>query len=249
VHRSALTLFLLAATLAACGGRPPPGPTTLAPQALAALRDLVFADQDLDDVVALQKDSPVDDPASPWPRLATAARLRREDPEAAEAELEQVLALPGLETRVQLWTWTALRQLDALPDEESADVVQGVVMEMPADGGVDTLAVFRDGTMRYFDHAGKAVFWDARRGASGAGTAELVRKPIALAEQMKVEDRGPIVETRPPWPPGSLRVSFLAFGGVRQRETRADALREDDPLAPFMKAASAIMQTVRQGAK
>ena len=240
MHRSGKMLLLTAVTLAACGGSSPqPKPaTSLAPQALATLRDLVFADQDLDTVVALQKDSPVDDAASPWPRLATAARLRREDPDAATAELDQVLELPGLETRVQLWTWTALRSLDVTPEEESADVVQGVVIEMPVADDVDTLAVFRDGTMRYFSHQGSAVFWDG----SSAEVRELVRRPIALAEQMPVKELGPLAHPRPSRSPGAIRVSFLTFAGVRHRETRADALRDDDQLTPLVKAGAAIIQ-------
>ena len=237
-------LLLTVVTLAACGGsssQPKPA-TSLAPQALATLRDLVFADQDLDTVVALQKDSPVDDAASPWPRLATAARLRREDPDAATAELDQVLELPGLETRVQLWTWTALRSLDVTPEEEAADVVQGVVMEMPVGDDVDTVAVFRDGTMRYFSHQGTAAFWDVHEAASSAETSALVRKPIALAEQMPVKDLGPLAHPRPARSPGSIRVSFLTFAGVRHRETRADALRDDDPLTPLVKAGAAIIK-------
>lgn len=237
------SVLAMVVTLAACGGGPSqqrPGPTSLAPQALATLRDLVFADQDLDAVVAIQKDSPVDDPASPWPRLATAARLRRDDPEAATAELEQVLALPGLETRVQLWTWTALRSLGVSPDEASADTVQGVVIENPVDGGVDTLAVFRDGTMRYFDHGGKAVFRDAHEGTSTPGMAELIRKPIALGDAMPPSERGRVSRGRPPSRPGWVRLSFLGFGGVRYREAPLDAVN-DSPLAPFVKASADII--------
>jgi hypothetical protein len=248
VKRTKRLLLVLVGAALACGG-PTKRPPSLPPQALATLRDLVFADQDLNEVVALQKAVPDDNPNSPWPGLATAARLRDEDPEAATAELEEVLALPGLETRVQLWTWTALRGLGALPDDDSADVVQGVVIEMPVDGGLDTLAVFRDGTMRYFNHAGKAAFWDGRPGAAGSATADLVRRPIALAEQVKVADRGPIIEERTPSRPGWLRVSFLAFGGIRQREAPADAVRDDDPLVPFVTAGAAIIQKAAEGAR
>jgi hypothetical protein len=227
--------------LAACG-RPAPRPTALDTPAFAALRDLVFADQDLDDVVALQKDSPVDDAASPWPHLASAARLRREDPESAVAELEEVLDLPGVETRVLLWTWTALRALGVPPDAATADVVQGVVVETPADGGLDTLAVFRDGTMRYFSHAGKAVFWDAREGASTPETAALVRKPIALAEATPLAERGPLTRARPPVTAGAVRVSVLTFGGARRRE--APAGTPAGPLAPYVDATDALRRKI-----
>ena len=243
-----LIIFAVLATLAGCGGSssPRPGATRLAPEALATLRDLVFADQDLDEVVALQKDSPVDDPASPWPRLATAARLQSEDEETATAELQQVLELPGLETRIQLWTWTALRGLGVEPDATSADVVQGVVIEMPVAGGVDTLAVFRDGTMRYFDHGGRAVFWDAREASSNAEVRELVRKPIAVAEEMPPGERGAVPDERPEYKPGSVRVAFLAFGGNRYRDVPLDAVN-GSPLAPFVKAGTDIIRKAGGG--
>jgi hypothetical protein len=242
---NARTAALAAVLLAACGrpaerdGAPTASPG-FAPQAVATLRDLVFADQDLDEVVALQKDSPLDDPASPWPRLASAARLRREDPEAAIAELQQVLELPGLETRVELWTWTALRALGVAPDARVADTVQGVVVELPAGDGRDTVAVFRDGTMRYFDRTGRAAFWDPRERASAPETAELVRRPIALAERLTPAERGPVAPARPAPAPGTVRVSFLTFGGIRRRDVPAAALAAGDPLAAVVSAGSEV---------
>jgi hypothetical protein len=224
-----------ALALVACGGKP--SPPTVAPEAIARLRDLVFADQDLDEVVKLQP--PVDDPSSPWPRLASAARLRSEDPEAAAAELEQVLTLPALETRVQLWTWTALRGLGVAPDAASADVVQGLVVETPAGDGADTLAVFRDGTVRWFDHAGKAAFWDVHA-AADREMADLVHAPIALTERIDVEERGALTHPRPARRPDAVRVSVLSFRGVRCREATPDALRKDERLSAVVTAGGAI---------
>jgi hypothetical protein len=39
--------------------------------------------------------------------------------------------------------------------------VLGVILEMPSGGAYDTLAAYVDGTARYLNFSGKAIFWDA----------------------------------------------------------------------------------------
>jgi hypothetical protein len=37
----------------------------------------------------------------------------------------------------------------------------GVVLEVPSGGAYDTLAAYADGSARYLNFSGKAIFWDA----------------------------------------------------------------------------------------
>ena len=53
-----------------------------------------------------------------------------------------MLDLPQLETRIQLWVWSALRELGEKPDPELAFEVLGVVIEMPSGDGHDTIAAY-----------------------------------------------------------------------------------------------------------
>jgi hypothetical protein len=73
-----------------------------------------------------------------------------------------VLNLPQVETRIQLWVWSALRELGEKPDPKIAFEVLGVVFEMPSGDGYDTLSAYVDGSARYLNFSGKAIFWDAQ---------------------------------------------------------------------------------------
>ncbi len=78
----------------------------------------------------------------------------------AMARLRSALDSPALETRMQLWLWAALRELGEKPGGRSAFEVLGAVLEMPSGGAYDTLAGYVDGSARYLNFSGKAIFWD-----------------------------------------------------------------------------------------
>ncbi len=70
--------------------------------------------------------------------------------------------IPNSETRIQLWVWSALRELGERPDPQSGKEVLGVVVEVPMQGAYDTLAAYQEGSARYLNFSGAAIFWDAR---------------------------------------------------------------------------------------
>ncbi len=81
--------------------------------------------------------------------------------EEAKQRLRSILALPELETRVQLWVWSALREMGEKPEPKSGSEILGVVVEVPVQGAYDTLAAYQDGSARYLNFSGSAIFWDA----------------------------------------------------------------------------------------
>jgi len=94
--------------------------------------------------------------------LADALRLVEEgNTKEAVAKLRSILDSPALETRSQLRVWAALRELGEKPEGRSAFEVLGAVLEMPSGGAYDTLAGYVDGSARYLNFSGKAIFWDA----------------------------------------------------------------------------------------
>src|ERR1039458_1959486 len=104
----------------------------------------------------------LDGKPGPFQTIADAAELAGEGKkEEAISCLRSVLSLPKLETRAQLWVWSGLRELGEQPDPKSAWEILGVVVEVPMQGGYDTLAAFQDGTARYLNYSGRAIFWDA----------------------------------------------------------------------------------------
>jgi hypothetical protein len=103
----------------------------------------------------------------------------------AVALLRSVLDSPKLETRIQLWVWSALRELGEQPDGKFAYEVLGVILEMPQQGGYDTLAAYVDGSARYLNFSGKAIFWDALDPAVKRLCEALVHSTIPASRKAK----------------------------------------------------------------
>jgi hypothetical protein len=122
------------------------------------IRQLLFASQSLREQVShMQPDAP-----GSAQSIAGALRLVEEGKtQEAVARLRNILDSPGLETRIQLWVWAALRELGERPEGRSAFEVLGAVLEMPSGGAYDTLAGYVDGSARYLNFSAKAIFWDA----------------------------------------------------------------------------------------
>jgi len=116
----------------------------------------------------------------PFRTMATAdklAKLGRKDD--AIRLLQTLLRAPELETRIELLVWTALRGLGVHPGPRAEREVLGVIMEVPlpfirgcvamsADGGakdcswegVDTIAAYADGSLKYLGGMGHVVLVD-----------------------------------------------------------------------------------------
>ncbi len=124
------------------------------------IRQMLFASQSLKEQV---KQMHLDGSLGAFQTIADAAKLaeggRKKE---AVALLRGVLDMPQLETRILLWVWTALREFGEKPDPKFAFEVLGVIIEMPSGDGVDTLAAYVDGSARYLNFSGKAIFWDAQ---------------------------------------------------------------------------------------
>ena len=123
------------------------------------IRQLLFASQSLREQVSHLRP---DGRSGPVQSIADAQRLVEEGKaREAIARLRGVLDSPALETRIQLWVWSALRELGEKPEGKSAFEVLGAVLEMPSGGAYDTLAGYVDGSARYLNFSGRAIFWDA----------------------------------------------------------------------------------------
>jgi hypothetical protein len=119
---------------------------------------MLFASQSLRELVSQTR---LDGRPGPAQSIADAQRWVEEGKtKEAVARLRGILDMPILETRVQLWVWSALRELGERPEGKSAFEVLGAVLEMPSGGAYDTLAGYVDGSARYLNFSGKAILWD-----------------------------------------------------------------------------------------
>jgi hypothetical protein len=123
------------------------------------IRQGLFACQKMNELMQQVK---LDGGESPFQSIADAAKLSNEGKkEEARSRLRSILDSAKLETRLQLWVWSALRELNEHPDMKFGSEILGVVIEVPMQAAYDTLAAYQDGSARYLNYSGRAIFWDA----------------------------------------------------------------------------------------
>lgn len=140
------------------------------------IRQMLFASQSLKEQVARAH---LDGSPGPFQSIAEASKLvDAGHKEEAIAMLRSVLDTPNLETRIQLWVWSALRELGQTPDPGGAYEVLGAIIEFPSGGGYDTLAGYVDGSARYLNFSGAAILWDTEDATIKAMCQALVDSTI-----------------------------------------------------------------------
>ncbi len=177
-------------------------------------KQILFVDQSLEEFVKL--------PGVPDDQFVQAHKyVNRGRPEEAKKILKQVLTDPTAEVRTKLWAWNALRQLGAKPPTSIADEVQGVVMEVPVENWVDTLAAYSDGRARYVNGKGGAIVWEApedTRISSLVGNFIKAAKPLV--------DKARVFSKHQPTRSDVVRITILTFGGIRIIEAKQSDIAE-----------------------
>ena len=194
---------------------------------------LFFADQSLQQISEIAKPTGPAGPNDPWSLFASAlAASRQGNTDQAKNDLKKILAIPDVESRVELWAWNALRELGEKPPADIADQIQGVVCELHNEAGVGTLAAYVDGRARWHGGQDKMMVWDA------AGTdAEIDRNIYDLLKAAEPLINGAPLsnEHKTPEPAAEhFRLSILTFGGIRTVEVYGPEIVEDHPVAPAL---------------
>lgn len=197
---------------------------------LAEFRELFFGDFPAARVATLATDGP------PATLGAAMARARSGDRAGGAAALLAVARREDLEARWRLQAWTALRELGEPIDDAEGKEVLGVVVDVPLEGGVDTLAAYVDGSARYINHAGGAIVWDRPDDRFDGEVGAL----LAAADDI-VAEIGPWDGPRPPLAAGLTRISLLTPSGLHFGEAPFDTLAEDGLAGPLIAAAAKLM--------
>jgi hypothetical protein len=146
---------------------------------------------------------------------------------------------PAEESRVRLLAWQWLR---AAGQPVASRELLGVIVEVPLEGGLDVLAAYADGTVRYLHHTGRlAVFEGAPEEVAEQGKL-LVHAAIALAAHSTVKHRAA--------PPtlGNVRLSLLAADGLHVRDGTFGDIDRDKVASPVLRQAQRLLDiVVRQG--
>jgi hypothetical protein len=181
--------------------------------AAVEIKSLLFADQSLDELLKGDKVKKDADPNDPWARMKHATILNHQGKkQEAAAELHAALAIPDLETRTKLWIWNGLRQLGEQPDPSDADKVLGFIVEVPTNGGIDTLAFYDDGSARYINYTSAMGIWE------GLQEPELGLGRSVLTSAQRAVSEVPLIPHRSQATVKTLRITLLTMKGLRQGE-------------------------------
>jgi hypothetical protein len=158
----------------------------------------------------------------------------------ARRELHGILETAGLESRIYLWAWTALRELGEAPPPQTAREVLGVVIDVGLDLGLDTLAAYQDHSARYINQSGKIIIWDAP-------TPEMNSLIDALLEAARgiVMHTGPHNRPRPAAPgKDNTLITILTPGGIHFAGGEMNALYADPIGGPALDRGARLMQAL-----
>ena len=163
----------------------------------------------------------------PW------ATLLREPPDPRALRL--LIADEANESRLRALACHRLQRSEAPMAQKR---LFGVVVEVPLSQGLDVLAAFADGQVRYINHTGKTSFLDG-----GSGEVNIRARRLVAAAQPLVEQLGSACARLPPPCGDRIRISFVASDGLYVEEGRYDALQKDARCGSVLAAALSLLQT------
>lgn len=144
---------------------------------------------------------------------------------------------PDEESRVRILAYNWLRENgQAAPGKE----LLGVIVEVPLEEGLDVLAAYADGTVRYINQTGRFAVFESGPPDLAARARTLVQvggKSIA----MMAPARPP---RRPPPAVGNIRLSYLVSDGLYMAEGPFETMAKDKAAAPVIQTAQALLELV-----
>lgn len=116
----------------------------------------------------------------------------------------------------------------------------GVIVEVPLEEGLDVLAAYADGTVRYINQTGKFAVFEGSQDAVAASAKALVETAKPALRQATLAARG----RKPPPGPGHLRIGFLASDGLYFTQGTFATLAKDARASSAIQSAQALLDLV-----
>jgi hypothetical protein len=140
----------------------------------------------------------------------------------------------------------AYNRLRAAGETVPPKKVLGVIVEVPFEKGLDVLAAFSEGGVRYLNQAGKVVIFEGQ-----GNPVEGLAKELISTSQPVVNGIGPWNKQRlPPPKAGSVRITFLVSDGLYFGEGPFAVLQRDSMAGPVLsKATQLLLRAVELGTK
>jgi len=133
--------------------------------------------------------------------------------------------------------YLAYARLRALAQVVPAKRLLGVIVEMPMPGGLDTLAAYSEGGVRYINHTSKLAAFERL-----PSLEPHVQRLFAASEPV-VARIGPWHEPRRPPPKGGqVRLTFLVSDGLYSGEGPMATMQRDAMAGPVIQRAGQLLQ-------
>jgi hypothetical protein len=147
------------------------------------------------------------------------------------------------EGRIRALAYNRLRQLG---ENVSTKKSLAVIVEVPLQHGLDVLAAFSEGGVRYLNHSGKVAIFEG----NGNPVEDLAKQLVSIAQPV-VDKIGPWeLQRLPPPELGNVRMTFLVSDGLYLGEGPYKVLRNDGMGEPILaKAEQLLLRVTELGTK
>jgi len=166
------------------------------------------------------------DMQEPWSTLCS--------PNPDAAALTSIAEDTQQEARVRMLAFNLLR---AGGHTVATKEYLGTIIEVPLPEGLDTLAVFADGGVRYINYSGKVVVVEGTPSPFDDEIAGVIQTSQPIAAAIGPWDK----ERLPPPAPGNIRMSFLVSDGLYFGEGPMEIMQQEPMAAPLIGAATQLL--------
>ncbi len=169
------------------------------------------------------------EPAAPWATLFAF-------PSDISA-LRQIALDEGQESRVRALAFQILRtEKQSVPPK----IYLGTIVEVGLAGGLDTLAVFADGSARYINHSGRVAVAEGKPNPFEQQIAKVSSTSLPIIAAI-----GPWEKARLPAPmKGNIRMTFLVSDGLYFGEGPMHIMQKEPMAAPLIAAATELLVAI-----
>jgi hypothetical protein len=163
------------------------------------------------------------------------AALFNSEPDASA--IRRIAESNDEESRVRILAYNWLRQhKHAVPSRE----LLAVIVEVPLAGGLDVLAAYSDGRVRYINQTGKLAVFEGAPYQIEQKARSLVASAVPAVNRI-----GPWEKKRlPPPKQGNVRITFLVSGGLCFGEGPFSLMQREPTAAPIIQNSSELLQLV-----
>jgi hypothetical protein len=158
------------------------------------------------------------------------------------SDLKSIADNEQLESRVRILAFNMLRDSGLKIEKKE---LLAVIVELGTENGLDILASFGNGTVRYINFTGKMIIWETPDEISNTLTKQLFDNSINVVNKI-----GPWKEARRANPSkGIVRISFLVSDGLYFGEGSGNILFNDALIGPALISATKLMKYLMEKSK